>query len=69
MTPFCCPNPLLLPTTTQVPENMQNNPHLASSPALAFHQALVMTNNQLHRSGIDDQLSGTTAILALVRGR
>jgi hypothetical protein len=28
----------------QVPENMRANPHLATSPALAFHQAMVTTS-------------------------
>ncbi|PNW77593.1 hypothetical protein CHLRE_10g443550v5 [Chlamydomonas reinhardtii] len=53
----------------KVPENLMNNTHFAVSPEIAYHQAMVLSNNQLHRSDIDDSMSGTTAIAVLVRGR
>jgi cGMP-dependent protein kinase 2 len=56
--------------TPQVPENMLNNKHFATSPEIAYHRAMVLTNNQLHRlTDVDDSMSGTTAITVLVRGR
>lgn len=53
----------------KVPENLASSAHFGSSPELAFHHAMVITNNQLHRSEVDDQMSGTTAIAVLIRGR
>lgn len=54
----------------QVPENLLNNPHFSVSPEIAYHRAMVLTNNQLHRlPDVDDSMSGTTAIAALLRGR
>eukprot|EP00195_Chlamydomonas_chlamydogama_P010756 CAMPEP_0202906016 /NCGR_PEP_ID=MMETSP1392-20130828/37031_1 /ASSEMBLY_ACC=CAM_ASM_000868 /TAXON_ID=225041 /ORGANISM="Chlamydomonas chlamydogama, Strain SAG 11-48b" /LENGTH=1079 /DNA_ID=CAMNT_0049594355 /DNA_START=194 /DNA_END=3430 /DNA_ORIENTATION=- len=54
----------------KVPENLLNNAQLAVSPEIAYHRAMVLTNNQLHRvPDVDDSMSGTTAIAALVRGR
>ncbi|GIL79333.1 hypothetical protein Vretimale_16527 [Volvox reticuliferus] len=53
----------------KVPENLLNNTHFAVSPEIAYHQAMVLSNNQLHRSEVDDSMSGTTAITVLVRGR
>lgn len=32
-------------------------------------EALLATNDQLHHSAVDDAMSGTTAVSALVRGR
>ena len=32
-------------------------------------EALLATNDQLHHSAVDDAMSGTTAVAALVRGR
>ncbi|KAG2485550.1 hypothetical protein HYH03_015717 [Edaphochlamys debaryana] len=53
----------------KVPENLLNNTHFAVSPEIAYHQAMVLSNNQLHRSEVDDTMSGTTAITVLIRGR
>lgn len=39
------------------------------NPAAALHNATAKTNDQLHRSLIDDTLSGTTAVMMLLRGR
>ncbi len=54
----------------QVPENLLNNAQFLVSPELAYHRSMVLTNNQLHRlQDVDDSMSGTTAIAALLRGR
>lgn len=53
----------------KVQENFLNNSHLKSSPEIAYHQAMVLTNHQLHRHEIDDTMSGTTAICVFLRGR
>ena len=41
---------------------------LAASPNVALHRSMVATNVDLHKSLIDDDLSGTTACAALLRG-
>lgn len=39
-------------------------------PEVAYHNAFVITNQQLHaRDDIDDTMSGTTGITTLLRGR
>jgi serine/threonine protein phosphatase PrpC len=53
----------------QVTENLKHNSHFAVSPEIAYHQAMVTANNQLHRSDVDDSMSGTTAIALLIRGK
>ncbi len=45
---------------SQVPENLIGNTHFAVSPEIAYHRAMVLTNNQLHRlPDVDDTMSGT----------
>ncbi len=44
------------------------DPLFPKFPEAALRGAPVLTNSQLHKSPIDDSLSGTTAITALVRG-
>ena len=54
----------------QVPENLLNNAQFLVSPELAYHRSMVLTNMQLHRlQEVDDSMSGTTAIVALLRGK
>ncbi|KAF8060315.1 protein phosphatase 2C [Scenedesmus sp. PABB004] len=53
----------------KVPLNLLASAHFNTNPALAFHQAMVATNLQCHRSDFDDSMSGTTAIAVLIRGR
>eukprot|EP00879_Flechtneria_rotunda_P007816 GHRR01008191.1.p1 GENE.GHRR01008191.1~~GHRR01008191.1.p1 ORF type:complete len:736 (+),score=253.14 GHRR01008191.1:238-2445(+) len=53
----------------KVPLNLVSSAHFSTNPALAFHQAMVQTNLQCHRSEFDDSMSGTTAITVLIRGR
>ena len=50
-------------------ENLLRSRHYHSDPVQAFQQTFLATNAQLHRSSIDDSMSGTTAITVLVRGR
>lgn len=38
-------------------------------PIYGLETALVLLNKQLHSSRIDDTMSGTTAIVGLIRGR
>lgn len=53
----------------QVPTNLVMDTAFHTAPEEAFVEALLATNEQLHHSQIDDAMSGTTAIAALVRGR
>lgn len=54
----------------QVPENLLSNTHFSVSPEIAYHRAMILTNNQLHRQpDVDDSMSGTTAIGLLLRNR
>lgn len=53
----------------QIVEGLLSNTHFAVAPEIAYHQAMVSANVQLHRSEIDDGMSGTTAVTVLVRGR
>ncbi len=54
----------------QVPTNMLTNPQFSTSPETAYHQAMLTTNEHLHRApDIDDSMSGTTAITLLLRGK
>ena len=52
-----------------MPANLVMDPAFASSPEEAFVEALLATNDQLHASAVDDAMSGTTAVAALVLGR
>ncbi|KAK9829289.1 hypothetical protein WJX72_004963 [[Myrmecia] bisecta] len=52
----------------KVPANLANDPRFSASPETAFHNAMVLTNAQLHQSSIDDTMSGTTAVTVLLRG-
>ncbi len=50
----------------QVPENLLGNTHFAVSPEIAYHRAMVLTNNQLHRlPDVDDTMSGTCCVCVL----
>ena len=40
-----------------------------ADPVKGFETALPLLNKQLHGSRIDDTMSGTTAIVGLIRGR
>lgn len=53
----------------QVPGNLLQDSLFEKFPEAALRGASVLTNSQLHKSPIDDSLSGTTAIMALVRGK
>ncbi|VFQ85281.1 unnamed protein product [Cuscuta campestris] len=47
---------------------LSNDPTLIEDPIKAFNSAFLTTNEELHNSDIDDSMSGTTAITALVVG-
>ena len=53
----------------QVPLNLAEDPRLSKAPEDAFRAAMLNTNEQLHKSAVDDSMSGTTAITCLLRGR
>lgn len=49
-------------------EIMSNDPTLLDDPVKAYNSAFLTTNEELHNSSIDDSMSGTTAITALLVG-
>ncbi|KAJ7549507.1 hypothetical protein O6H91_07G056700 [Diphasiastrum complanatum] len=49
-------------------ENLLRNAHYKTDAVQAYHASYAATNTQLHRSTIDDSMSGTTSITVLVRG-
>lgn len=49
--------------------NLAGEAGLEDAPEEAFRQAMLRTNQQLHTSAVDDSMSGTTAIICLLRGR
>jgi len=51
----------------QVMLNMMADPDYHASPSVAVGNAMRKTNAQLHAHGIDDSLSGTTAVVALLK--
>ncbi|CAG9464564.1 unnamed protein product [Pedinophyceae sp. YPF-701] len=53
----------------RVPMLMKQDPELSKNPHVAFFNAFVNANEQMHQSNIDDTMSGTTGICVLVRGR
>lgn len=54
----------------QLCENMLRNPQFRNDAIHAYHDAFLTTNAELHHlTGVDDTMSGTTAITVLVRGR
>lgn len=53
----------------QLPFNLSGDSKLRTDPERAMHEALITTNEQLHKAPIDDTLSGTTACLALLQDR
>lgn len=53
----------------QVPLNLAEHEHLRNDMELAFKDAMVSANAQLHASDVDDSMSGTTAVTCLLRGR
>lgn len=59
------PNPVLL----QVPQLLAHDKHLASVPEHALHNTMLAANWQLHRSPVDDTLSGSTVCAALLQAR
>ncbi|PON62263.1 cGMP-dependent kinase [Parasponia andersonii] len=50
-------------------ENLLRNSRLQFDAVEACRAAFLTTNSQLHADGLDDSMSGTTAITVLVRGR
>ncbi|XP_078431849.1 protein phosphatase 2C and cyclic nucleotide-binding/kinase domain-containing protein [Wolffia australiana] len=50
-------------------ENLLRNSRFRSDPVEACHAAFLATNSQLHADPVDDDMSGTTAIVVLLRGR
>ncbi|KAF7819783.1 protein phosphatase 2C and cyclic nucleotide-binding/kinase domain-containing protein isoform X1 [Senna tora] len=50
-------------------ENLLRNSKFRADAVEACHAAFLATNSQLHADILDDSMSGTTAITALVRGR
>lgn len=49
-------------------EILSSDPTLLDDPVKAYNNAFIATNEELHRSEIDDSMSGTTAITVLVIG-
>lgn len=49
-------------------EILSNDPTLLDDPVKAYNSAFSRTNEELHNSHIDDSMSGTTAITALLVG-
>ncbi|KAK7264557.1 hypothetical protein RJT34_32166 [Clitoria ternatea] len=49
-------------------EKLSNDPALLEDPVQAYNSAFLETNQELRTSGIDDAMSGTTAITVLVIG-
>ncbi|KAL9256853.1 putative protein phosphatase 2C 35 [Drosera capensis] len=49
-------------------EKLSSNPTLSQDPGEAYKNAFSATNEELHLSDIDDMMSGTTAITALIVG-
>ncbi|XP_027332627.1 probable protein phosphatase 2C 35 isoform X2 [Abrus precatorius] len=47
-------------------DKLSNDPALLEDPVQAYTSAFLTTNHELHTSEIDDSMSGTTAITALV---
>lgn len=52
----------------KLPQNFMNDPNFQNAPEVACHHACILTNLGLHNSRIDDSMSGTTAIMCLLRG-
>ncbi|GAB4819083.1 hypothetical protein N2152v2_006129 [Parachlorella kessleri] len=52
----------------KIPHLLAKDKNLATVPEHALHSTMVAVNWQLHRSNIDDSLSGSTACAALVKG-
>lgn len=53
---------------SKLPAALSSNPHLQSNPQKALKESMLLTNADLHKSPIDDTLSGTTACAALFKG-
>lgn len=53
----------------KVPENFVRDSNFETYPEVAYHNAFVITNQQLHAADTDDTMSGTTGITTLLRGR
>jgi len=57
-------------TRRMLPENFVKDNNFDTYPEVAYHNAFVITNQQLHvNEEIDDTMSGTTGITTLLRGR
>ena len=52
----------------QLPDSVLQQPTLAVAPVAAHRAAFLDVNRALRNSKVDDSLSGTTAITALLRG-
>lgn len=53
----------------QLPDNLMSDKTFKHDPVQGFRTALPLLNKQLHSSRIDDSMSGTTAIVGLIRSR
>ncbi|GAQ83023.1 AGC (cAMP-dependent, cGMP-dependent and protein kinase C) kinase family protein [Klebsormidium nitens] len=53
----------------RIPDNLAKSKMFRGDVVQAFHSSFVQTNAQMHRSALDDSMSGTTGITVLVRGR
>jgi len=52
-----------------MPQNLSEHARLQDDQEVAFRDAMVLTNTQLHDSTVDDSMSGTTAVTCMIRGR
>ena len=66
--PTLPPPPPPTPPFTQLLANLARERDLRADPEAALHGAMQATNVQLHRSPVDDSLSGTTACVGLLHG-
>jgi serine/threonine protein phosphatase PrpC len=52
-----------------MPQNLAEHARVHDDQEVAFRDAMVLTNKQLHDSTVDDSMSGTTAVTCMIRGR
>ena len=62
-TPALCPLP-----SSQVPKLLLSDPDYAQAPHIALYNAFMHANENMHRSRVEDTMSGTTGIVVLIRG-
>jgi cGMP-dependent protein kinase 2 len=53
----------------KVPKNLLKDPRLSSDHTSAYTRTFIDSNLQMHRGSVDDSMSGTTAIVARIKGR